>query len=48
MGVSIRYFYNSNLLVLIPCSIVVYLVVLYILRAIDKEDVNLMRRAADK
>lgn len=48
MDVFIRYFYDSNLLVLIPCSIVVYLVVLYIFRVIDKEGASLMRRVAGK
>jgi O-antigen/teichoic acid export membrane protein len=48
MGVFIRYFYALNLLVLIPCSVVLYFVVLYVFGGIDKEDVSLMRRAVGK
>jgi hypothetical protein len=48
MGVFIRYFYDLNLLVLIPCAVVLYFVVLYVFRGIDKEGVSLMRRAVGK
>jgi hypothetical protein len=48
MGVFIRYFYNLNLLVLIPCLVVLYFVVLCVFGGIDKEDVSLMRRAVGK
>jgi O-antigen/teichoic acid export membrane protein len=48
MGIFIRYFYDLNLLVLIPCAVVLYFVVLYVFRGIDKEDVSLMRRAVGK
>jgi len=48
MGVFIRCFYNLNLLVLIPCLVVLYFVVLYVFGGMDKENVSLMRGAADK
>ena len=48
MGVFIRYFYDLNLSVLIPCLVVLYFVALYVFGGMDKEDVSLMRGAADK
>jgi len=48
MGIFIRYFYGLNLVVLILFSVLLYFVVLYVVRGIDKEDRTLARRAIGK
>ncbi len=48
MGIFIRYFYSLNLIVLISLSVLLYFVVLYVARGIDREDVALIRRAVGK
>ena len=45
MGIFIRYFYSSNLLVPILSSAILYFVILYIIRGINKEDINLVKDA---
>ena len=45
MGVFITYFHNLTLLVLIPSAALLYFMVLYIIRGIDKEDIALLREA---
>jgi len=45
MGIFIDYFRNLTLLALVPLAALLYFVVLYIIRGIDKEDVNLLRQA---
>ena len=45
MGAFIVYFYYLTLLALVPLAALIYLVVLYLIRGIDKEDLNLVRRA---
>jgi len=45
MGVFITYFHNLTLLALVPLAAVLYFAVLYITRGIDREDIDLARRA---
>jgi len=48
MGAFIRYFYGLNLAVLIILSALLYFVVLYASRGMDKEDISLIRRVVGK
>jgi len=48
MGAFIRYFYGLNLVVLIILSALLYFVVLYVSRGMDKEDISLIRRVVGK
>jgi O-antigen/teichoic acid export membrane protein len=43
MGVFIVYFHNLKLQALVPLAALLYFVILYIIRGIDKEDMNLIR-----
>ncbi len=45
MGVFITYFHNLTLLALIPLAALLYFVILYIIRGIDKEDITLLQGA---
>jgi hypothetical protein len=43
MGIFIMYFQYLTLLALVPLATLLYFVVLYVIRGIDKEDINLVR-----
>jgi O-antigen/teichoic acid export membrane protein len=45
MGVFIVYFHNLSLLALVPLAAILYFVVLYIMGGINREDIDLARRA---
>lgn len=42
MGVFIMYFYNLNLLILVPSAALLYFVALYAIKGIDENDINLI------
>jgi O-antigen/teichoic acid export membrane protein len=48
MGVFIMYFHNLTLLALVPLAAFLYFVVLYIIRGINREDIDLARRAVGR
>ena len=45
MGIFIAYFHNLNLLALVPLAALLYFVILYLIRGINKEDIALIRMA---
>jgi len=45
MGIFIVYFQCFNLLLIVPLAALLYFGVLYLIRGIDKEDINLVRKA---
>jgi O-antigen/teichoic acid export membrane protein len=48
MGAFIIYFHNLTLLALVPLAAFLYFVVLYIIRGINREDIDLVRRAVGR
>jgi O-antigen/teichoic acid export membrane protein len=48
MGLFIIYFHNLSLLALVPLAAALYFVVLYIIRGINREDIDLARRATGR
>jgi len=44
MGIFIMYFHNLTLLLLVPTAILLYFILLYIVRGVNKEDIKLFRR----
>jgi O-antigen/teichoic acid export membrane protein len=48
MGIFIMYFRNLTLLALLPLATILYFVVLYAIRGINREDIDLARRAVER
>jgi O-antigen/teichoic acid export membrane protein len=48
MAIFIIYFHNLSLLALVPSAAFLYFVVLYVTRGLDKEDIDLVRRAVGR
>ncbi|MBM3211255.1 flippase [Candidatus Poribacteria bacterium] len=48
MGIFIMCFHNLTLLALLPLSALIYFLVLYGIRGVDKEDISLIKRAVER